>query len=310
MDFSSFSTVTFLATVMAAATPIMFAAIGELVVEKSGVLNLGVEGMMIFGAVCGFIAAVSTDSPTIGFIAAAVGGAGISFLFVILTQYLKANQVASGLALTLFGLGLSALMGHSYTGIKPPSSAKLSVDGLSDLPIVGRLIFGHDAMIYLAIFLILAVWYFLKYTRGGLILRAVGENHDAAHALGYRVTRVRTLAILFGGACAGLGGAYLSLVRVPQWTEGMTAGSGWIALAIVVFASWKPLRILLGAYLFGGVSILQLNLQAMGADIPVAYLSMAPYLVTILVLVIMSADRKRASLNAPASLGRAFHASS
>jgi len=183
------------------------------------------------------------------------------------------------------------------------------VAGLSDTPVLGPVLFNHDAVVYLSFVLVLSVWYFLKHTRAGMILRAVGENHDAAHALGYRVIRIRIMAILFGGACAGVGGAYLSLIRVPQWTEGMTAGAGWIALAIVVFASWKPMRVMLGAYLFGGVTILQLNLQAMGADIPAAYLSMAPYLITILVLVIMSADRRRASLNAPASLGRVFHVS-
>jgi simple sugar transport system permease protein len=182
--------------------------------------------------------------------------------------------------------------------------------GMAELPVVGPIFFNHDMMVYFSIFLVLVVWLFLKFTRGGLILRAVGENHEAAHALGYKVIRIRILAIMFGGSCAGMGGAYLSLVRVPQWTEGMTAGAGWIALAIVVFASWKPWRLILGAYLFGGVTILQLNLQANGFDMPVSYLSMAPYLVTIVVLVIMSADRRRASLNAPASLGKIFHASS
>ncbi|MEZ8006007.1 MAG: ABC transporter permease [Amylibacter sp.] len=304
------SIVSLLATLIVAATPILLAATGELIVEKSGVLNLGVEGMMIIGAICGFIAAVNTDSPLIGFIVAALAGAALSLLFAVLTQYLLANQVASGLALTLFGLGLSALLGHGYSGIKPPSSPKMEWFGMAELPVVGPIFFNHDMMVYFSIFLVLVVWLFLKFTRGGLILRAVGENHEAAHALGYKVIRIRILAIMFGGSCAGMGGAYLSLVRVPQWTEGMTAGAGWIALAIVVFASWKPWRLILGAYLFGGVTILQLNLQANGFDMPVSYLSMAPYLVTIVVLVIMSADRRRASLNAPASLGKIFHASS
>tara|TARA_R110002096_G_scaffold14582_1_gene50543 strand:+ start:8930 stop:9853 length:924 start_codon:yes stop_codon:yes gene_type:complete len=304
------SIVSLIATLIVAATPILLAATGELIVEKAGVLNLGVEGMMIVGAISGFIAAVNTSSPFMGFVMAAVAGAILSYLFAILTQVLLANQVASGLALTLFGLGLAALMGNSYSGVKPPSTPKMEWFGLADIPVVGPILFNHDLMVYFSIFLVFAVWVFLKFTRGGLILRAVGENHDAAHALGYKVVRIRVLAILFGGACAGLGGAYLSLIRVPQWTEGMTAGAGWIALAIVVFASWKPWRLVLGAYLFGGVTILQLNLQASGVDIPVSYLSMAPYLVTILVLVIMSADRTRASLNAPASLGKIFHASS
>lgn len=304
------SIVSLIATLIVAATPILLAATGELIVEKSGVLNLGVEGMMIIGAICGFIAAVNTGSPLMGFCAAAFSGALLSLLFAVLTQYLLANQVASGLALTLFGLGLAALLGHSYSGIKPPSTPKFEWFGLSDIPVLGPIVFNHDLMVYFSLFLVLVVWGFLRFTRAGLILRAVGENHDAAHALGYKVIRIRVLAIMFGGACAGLGGAYLSLIRVPQWTEGMTAGAGWIALAIVVFASWKPWRVILGAYLFGGVTILQLNLQANGLDIPVSYLSMAPYLVTIVVLVIMSADRTRASINAPASLGKIFHASS
>ncbi|MCL4107718.1 UNVERIFIED_CONTAM: hypothetical protein GTU68_022179 [Idotea baltica] len=294
---------------MVAATPILLAAIGEMVVEKAGVLNLGVEGMMIIGAICGFAIAIESGSPVLGFFAAAIGGALLSLIFGFLTQYLLSNQVATGLALTLFGLGLSALMGQGYQGLKPPTTDKLDMGFLSDLPIVGPIFFSHDILVYVSLALVAAVWAVLRYSRIGLILRAVGENHDAAHALGYKVTRIRMAAIAFGGACAGLGGAYLSLIRVPQWVDGMTAGSGWIALAIVVFASWKPWRILLGAYLFGGVTVLQLNLQAAGMDIPVEYLSMSPYLITILVLVIMSADRSRAALNAPACLGRVFHAS-
>ena len=309
MDLSSINPVFLIASLMVAATPILLAAIGEMVAEKSGVLNLGVEGMMITGAVCGFIIAVETGSPTLGFICAAIGGAVLSLLFGVLTQYLMSNQVATGLGLTLFGLGLSALMGQGYVGIKAPPVPRLDLPVLSDLPVVGPILFSHDLMVYLSLALIAAVWAVLKFTRAGLILRAVGENHDAAHALGYKVIRIRLLAIMFGGACAGLGGAYLSLIRVPHWTEGMTAGAGWIALAIVVFASWKAGRVLLGAYLFGGITVLQLNLQAAGAAIPVEFLSMSPYLITILVLVIMSADRSRAALNAPGSLGRIFHAS-
>ena len=305
MDLSSINPTLLLASLMVAATPILIAALGELVVERAGVLNLGVEGMMITGAICGFAVAVETGSPLLGFLAAAAGGALLSCLFAILTQFALANQVASGLALTLFGLGLSSLMGQGYVGIKPPPTTKLDIPLLSDIPVLGPILFSHDLMVYVGLALVAAIWAFLKYTRGGLVLRAVGENHDAAHALGYKVVRVRVMAILFGGACAGLGGAYISLIRVPQWTEGMTAGAGWIALALVVFASWKAGRVLLGAYLFGGVTVLQLNLQAAGVDIPVEYLSMSPYLITILVLVIMSADRSRA----PASLGRIFHAS-
>jgi len=309
MDLSAISPTLLVASLMVAATPILLAAIGELVVEKSGVLNLGVEGMMITGAFSGFAAAVLTGSPMVGFLCAAIGGAALSVIFAILTQYFLSNQVATGLALTLFGLGLSAMLGQSYVGIKPPVSAKLDLPLISDIPVIGPILFSHDFTVYAALTLVTGVWFFLKYTRGGLILRAVGESHDAAHALGYKVVRVRILAIMFGGACAGLGGAALSLVRVPQWTEGMTAGAGWIALAIVVFASWKPARVLLGAYLFGGVAVLQLNLQAAGVSIPVEYLSMSPYLITIIVLVVMSTNRAKSALNAPAALGRVFHAS-
>jgi len=304
MDFSSINPVLLLASLIVAATPLLLAAIGELVVEKAGVLNLGVEGMMITGAICGFAIAVNTGSPVMGLFAAAIGGAALSFLFAVLTQYTLANQVASGLALTLFGLGLSALIGQGYQGIKPPSFPRFDIPLLSDIPFIGPILFTQDFIVYLAFFLTLGVWAVLKYTRAGLILRAVGESHDAAHALGYKVVRIRVLAILFGGACAGMGGAYISLIRVPQWTEGMTAGIGWIALALVVFASWKPWRVLLGACLFGGINVLQLNLQAAGVAIPVELLAMSPYVITIVVLVIMSGDRS----GAPASLGKPFHA--
>ncbi|WP_282093394.1 ABC transporter permease [Epibacterium ulvae] len=305
MDLSAINPVLLIASLMVAATPILLAAIGELVVEKAGVLNLGVEGMMIIGAIAGFATAVETGSPLVGFVAAAFAGAALSLLFVVLTQIALANQVASGLALTLFGLGLSALLGQSYVGIRPPEMGQLYLPLLSDLPVVGPILFSHDIILYFGIALTAAVWAMLKFTRVGLILRAVGESHDAAHALGYKVVRIRILAILFGGACAGLGGAYISLIRVPQWTEGMTAGVGWIALALVVFASWKPWRALLGAYLFGGLTVVQLNLQAAGVAIPVEYLAMSPYIITIVVLVILSADKS----SAPAALGRIFHAS-
>jgi simple sugar transport system permease protein len=309
MDVSAINPILLLASLMVAATPILLAAIGELVVEKAGVLNLGVEGMMIIGAVTGFIVAVTTGSPTLGFLAAAAGSAVFSMIFGVLTQYLLSNQVATGLALTLFGLGFSALIGQGYVGIRAPTVPDWDIPLLADIPVIGPILFQHDPIVYLSLILVACVWAFLKYTRAGLILRAVGESHDSAHALGYKVVRIRMAAIAFGGACAGLGGAYLSLVRVPQWTEGMTAGAGWIALAIVVFASWKPWRVLLGAYLFGGIAVLQLNLQAAGVKVPVEILSMSPYLITILVLVIISADRSRAAMNAPASLGRIFHAS-
>ena len=303
--FGSIDPLVLIASLMVASTPILLAAMGELVTEKSGVLNLGVEGMMIVGAVAGFITAVETGSPALGFIAAAVGAAILSALFAVLTLVFLSNQVATGLGLTLFGLGVSSLMGQGYNGVRPPSSPRVSIPGLSDIPV-----FALHPMVYISLLLVVAVWWVLRSTRSGLILRAVGESHDSAHALGYSVRGTRFAAVLFGGACAGLGGAFLSLVIVPQWTEGMTAGRGWIALAIVVFASWRAWRVLLGAYLFGGVTVLQLNLQAAGVAIPVELLSMSPYLITIVVLVIISSDRRRAAANAPASLGRSFHASS
>jgi len=306
MDLLGINPILLIASLMVSATPILLAATGELVVEKSGVLNLGVEGMMIVGAVVGFITAVTVESPALGFATAAIAGALLSLIFAILVLYFKSNQVATGLGLTLVGLGISALLGKPYEGIKSPSLESLDIPLLSDLPVVGRMLFSHDAMVYISILVVLLVWYTLKHTRLGLILRAVGENHDAAHALGYKVIHIRMFAIMFGGACAGLGGAYISLARVPQWTEGMTAGAGWIALAIVVFASWKPWRALVGAYLFGGITVLQLNLQAAGVAIPVEYLSMSPFLITIAVLVIISA---KGNHGAPASLGRLFHAS-
>ena len=309
MDLGGINPAVLIASLMVASVPIMLAALGELVVEKAGVLNLGVEGMMIMGAICGFVTAVETGSPFLGFIGGALGAMALSLIFAFLTQVLQANQVATGLALTLFGLGLSSLIGQGYVGIKPPATAIVPFGPLADIPVVGRILFSHDPVVYLSIALVAGVWAVLKFSRTGLVIRAVGESHDAAHALGYKVTRIRILAILFGGATAGLGGAYVSLVRVPQWTDGITAGAGWIALAIVVFASWKPWRILIGAYLFGGITVLQLNLQAAGARIPVEYLSMSPYLITILVLVIMSSGKGRASLNAPAALGQNFHAS-
>jgi simple sugar transport system permease protein len=308
MDFGSINPAVLIASLMVASVPIMLAAIGELVVEKAGVLNLGVEGMMIMGAICGFITAVETGSPFLGFLGGAAGAALLSLIFAFLTQTLLANQVATGLALTLFGLGLSSLLGQGYNGIKPPVTGAVPLGPLAEIPVLGTILFDHDWMVYGSIAIIAAVWYVLKSTRLGLIIRAVGESHDAAHALGYKVNRIRLGCILFGGAMAGLGGAYISLVRVPQWVDGITAGAGWIALAIVVFASWKPWRVLIGAYLFGGITVLQLNLQAAGTKIPVEYLSMSPYLVTIIVLVIMSSGKGRASLNAPAALGQNFHA--
>ena len=297
-----------IAALIVASVPILFAALGELVVERAGVLNLGVEGMMIVGAVTGFITAVETGSPLMGYIGGALGGAVLAALFGALTLGLLTNQVATGLALTLFGVGFASLLGQGYVGIKPPLTRDVPFGPLADIPVLGPIVFGHDPLVYLSLAMVFAVQWFLRASRAGLVLRAVGESHEAAHALGYKVVRIRFLAVLFGGAMAGLGGAYVSLVRVPQWVDGITSGAGWIALAIVVFASWRPNRVLLGAWLFGGITVLQLNLQVAGSVIPVEYLSMAPYLVTILVLVIMSSGRGKAALAAPAALGQTFHA--
>lgn len=282
---------------IAAATPILFAALGELVVERAGVLNLGVEGMMITGAMSGFATAYATGSPIAGFALAALAGAAISMLFGLVTQFLLSNQVASGLALTLFGLGLAALFGKPFEGMKAPTMA------------AGPL--GIHWVVWLGLVMVPLVWWFLNLSRAGLILRGVGENHDAAHALGYNVRGIRLAAIAFGGAMAGIGGAFISVATVLQWTEGMTAGAGWIALAIVVFSNWTALGVLAGAWLFGGVTVLQLRLQAAGIRVPVQLLSMAPYLATIIVLVIISARQKlsrRAGGATPGSLGQIFHA--
>jgi simple sugar transport system permease protein len=293
-------------TVITAATPILLAAIGELVVERSGVLNLGVEGMMVMGAVAGFAATVTTGSPTLGILAGMLAGMAMSLLFGFVTLTLVANQVASGLALTLFGLGLSGLIGESYVGTPGTKLASLYIPGLTDLPFVGPILFGQDALVYLSFALVAGVAWFLFRTRGGLVLRAVGDNHASAHALGYRVVTVRYLAVLFGGACAGLGGAYLSIAYTPLWVENMTAGRGWIALALVVFSSWLPWRVAIGAYLFGGVSILQLHAQPLGLGVPSQFLSMLPYLATIAVLVLLSGNRRAALFNTPACLGKPF----
>ena len=295
--------------VIVAATPLVFAAIGELVVERAGVLNLGIEGMMILGAIAGFSVTLDSGSYLAGSIAAAAGAVA-AFLFGVLTQVLMANQVATGLALTIFGLGLSALWGQGYSGESTVPLAKIHIPLLSDIPIIGPLLFSHDPLVYLSIILVAGVAWFLAKTRAGLILRAVGENHDAAHAIGYNVVGVRMLALLFGGACAGIGGTYLSTVQTPLWVEDMTAGRGWIALAIVVFAAWRPGRALLGAYLFGGVTVVQLHIQGFGVDIDAQILSMLPYLITILVLVLISHDKARANFNAPACLTKPFFASS
>ena len=295
-----------LITIATAATPLLIAAMGELVVERSGVLNLGVEGMMIMGAVTGFAVALTTGSPWLGALAAIIVGALFSLLFAFLTLTLVTNQVATGLALTLLGLGLSGMIGEGFVGRPGVKMMPLYIPYLTDLPYVGRLIFGQDPIFYLSIALTAGVAWFLFSTKAGLTLRSVGDNHGSAHALGINVVAIRYLAVMFGGACAGLAGGYLALVYVPQWVEGMSAGRGWIALALVVFASWRPWRALAGAYLFGAVTIGQLHAQALGWPIPSQLLSSLPYLATIVVLVLISRNRRLTLLNTPACLGRPF----
>lgn len=296
----------FLLAVLSASTPLLFAAAGELVAERSGVLNLGVEGMMIVGAVCGFAGAYLTGSIVVGAVCGMIAGAALASLFAVLTLGLAVNQYATGLALTIFGVGLSGLIGTGFVGERITGAAPLHLPLLGDIPFFGRVVFGEDAFVYLSIALIIAIWRFLYHTRSGLVLRAVGDNHVSAHALGYPVLRIRFLAVLFGGACAGLGGAYLPLASTPFWISGMTAGRGWIALALVVFASWRPGRLVAGAYLFGGVSILQLYAQGWGAGIPSQLMTSLPYLATVIVLVLISRARRTAGSAAPASLGIVF----
>jgi len=295
------------ALTLAAGTPLVFAALGELVTEKSGVLNLGVEGMMLVGAVVSFIVAATTGQPWLGVAAGMLAGAALSLVFAVLTLTLMANQVATGLALSIFGVGLSAFVGLHYVSVVIEGVKPLAISGWSDLPFFGRLIFAHSPLVYLSLVLYGLIEWFLFHTRAGLILRAVGESPASARAIGYPVIAIRYLAVSFGGACAGLGGAYLAVAYTPLWTEGMTAGRGWIALALVVFATWKPLRVLAGAYLFGAVTLSQFQAQALGVAVPSQLLAMLPYLATILVLTIISRDATMIRLNAPASLGQPYH---
>ncbi len=292
-----------LITVITAATPLLIAGMGELVVEKSGVLNLGIEGMMAVGAACGFAVAILTGSTILGILAAVGAGIALSAVFAFLVLGLAANQVASGLALTILGLGLSGLVGAGFVGTNREAVPAIFIPGLTTLP-GGALLFGQNPFVYASLAIAFGTLWFLSRSRAGLTLRSVGESHVSAHSLGLKVLKVRLMAILFGGACAGLAGAYLSLVYTPFWSPGMTAGRGWIALALVVFASWRPLRLLFGAYLFGGATVLQLHAQAASIGFPSQLLSAFPYVATILALVVMSAGRRSAT--APGSLGTPF----
>ena len=291
-----------------ASAPLIFAAIGELLVERSGVLNLGVEGMMIVGALMGFVVQFHTGNPYLAILAALFGGMVIASIFAFLTQYLLTNQVATGLALTLFGLGFSAFAGRGYTEETIQLITATHIPILSDIPFIGQLLFSMNPLVYLSFLIVYFVWWFLFKTKQGLILRSIGDNHDAAHAIGHNVVRYRFIAILFGGAMAGIGGACLSLVQVPIWGEDMTAGRGWIALGLVVFASWMPSRVVLGALLFGGITILQLHAQGFNIRISAQYLSMLPYLATIFILVALRIRLKnKTNRTVPNCLGRIFH---
>ena len=291
-------------------TPLLIVALGELICEKSGVLNLGQEGMMLMGAVVGFIVTLTTGSLTLGFFVAILAGILMSLIFGFITMELSANQVATGLALTIFGTGLSAFIGAGYVGKPVEGLDPIYIPVLTDLPIIGRMLFGQDLIVYLSFALFGGVYWFINHSRPGLILKAVGENPHSANAIGLPVFKTRYLAIVFGGAMAGLAGGYLSLAYTPLWVENMSAGRGWIALALVVFASWKAERVLLGAWLFGLASILHLVFQGLGFSVSPNLLAILPYLATILVLVVLSSNQSRNRLVAPVSLGKPFYAKS
>jgi general nucleoside transport system permease protein len=290
-----------------AGTALVLAGLGLLINERSGVVNLGAEGMMLVAAIAGFAIAADTGSNALAFMGGACAGAAMAALFGVLVVWLNTNQYATGLALSLFGTGFSAFVGIEYTQAKLSERLPSAIPGLSEIPFLGPALFRHHPMVYFAIALTVGLSWFLFRSRSGLVLRAVGESPESAHALGYSVRKIRFLSILAGGALCGLAGSYISVIYTPLWVEGMTAGKGWIALALTVFATWRPPRVLLGAYLFGGVTMLQLHLQGQGVDIPVQLLTMLPYLSTILVLVLISRNATWIRVNMPASIGKPFH---
>jgi len=298
----------FMLSIIVSSTPLLLAATGELVAERSGVLNLGVEGMMLVGAIFGFAAMVATGSAVLAVLAGLAGGALMALIFAVLTLSFLTSQVPTGLALTIFGTGVSALMGKAFVGVAVPRLPKLDIPGLTDIPVLGPIVFGQDALVYLSFAAVIGVSWFLYRSRGGLVLRAIGDSHEAAHAIGYPVLRIRYLAVMFGGAMAGLGGAFMTLAYNPSWAENITAGRGWIALALVVFSTWRPLWLIVGAYLFGGIMYFSFYIQGLGVAIPSQLVSALPYLATIVVLVAISRDRTRIRMNAPACLGKPFHA--
>ena len=293
-----------LAGTLAAATPLVFAAMGEVAVEKSGVLNLGIEGMMASGAAAAFVVATTSGSHPLGFLAAALIAAALSLVFAALALGFLANQVVAGLAVGILGLGVSVLVGKDFEGATIAPLARIDPGALGDIPLLGRVLFSQNPTVYAGLASVVLLWWFLGRTRAGLVLRAVGESPTSADAIGFPVTLIRVAAIAFGGAMAGIGGACLTLAYTPLWAEGLVAGRGWIVVALVVFGAWRPLRVLLGAWLFGAVSLLELFLQGQGLGVPSQLMSALPYLVTIVILAAISRDPRRLRLEQPMSLGQ------
>ncbi len=296
-----------LAATLNAGTVLAIAALGLLINEKAGIVNLGAEGVMLCAAIAGFAAVVHTGNDWLGFAAGAGAGALLAAIFGVLVIWLGTNQYATGLALSLFGTGFSAFAGIAYVQEKLPERSQFAIPWLSDIPLLGSALFKQHPMVYAAMGMAAALIWFLYRTRPGLVLRSVGESPESAHALGYPVRRIRLLAVVVGGAMCGLAGAYISVIYTPLWVEGMVAGKGWIALALTTFATWRPARVLLGAYLFGGVTMLQFHLQGVGVDIPSQVLTMLPYVATIVVLALISRNPAWIRVNMPASLGKAFY---
>jgi simple sugar transport system permease protein len=295
------------AATLSAGTVLAIAALGLLINEKAGIVNLGAEGMMLCAAIAAYAAVVHTGSDLLGFLAGMGAGGLLALIFGVLVIGLNTNQYATGLALSLFGAGFSAFVGTGYVQASLPERISYEVPYLADLPVVGLALFRQHPMVYLVIGFTLALIWFLERHRAGLVLRAVGESPQSAHALGYPVRRIRLAAVVCGGALCGLAGAYISVIYTPLWVEGMIAGKGWIALALTTFATWRPARILLGAYLFGGVTMLQFHLQATGVEVPSQFLSMLPYVATIVVLALISRNPQWIRVNMPASLGKPFY---
>ena len=301
------STALLLAATLSAGTVLAIASLGLLINEKAGIVNLGAEGMMLCAAIAGFATVIQTGNTWLGFAAGMAAGAGLAAVFGALVIWLGTNQYATGLALTLFGTGFSAFAGIGYVKEKLPEQALYPIPFLSDIAFFGPALYRQHPMVYIAIALTAGMVWFLYRTRAGLVLRSVGESPESAHALGYPVRRIRMAAVMAGGALCGLAGAYVSLVYTPLWVEGMIAGKGWIALALTTFATWRPARVLLGAYLFGGVTMLQFHLQGLGVDVPPQLLSMLPYLATIVVLVLISRNPLWIRANMPTSIGKPFY---